>query len=135
MYYLDTCICIEFLRGCLQLGYQVMRNAMPNDFQLPSIVVAELFYGAAHSANPKKNRKTIEAFISAFTVAPFDTACASQYGDIRQALSEQGNLIGDRDIMIAATALANNATLVTNNVNEFKRVPGLRIESWAETTG
>lgn len=132
MLYLDTCICVEFLRGRLRHGYNMMRESRPEDFQLPAIVVAELFYGAEHSDNPEKQLKLVDAFVSAFKIAPFDRSCAQEYGKLRQKLASSGNLIGDRDIMIAATARANGATLVTNNENDFKRIPDFAFESWAE---
>ena len=133
MFFLDTCVCIEFLRGRLKSGYQLMREGRPEDFQLPSIVAAELFFGAQHSSNPEHETKIVEAFVSAFTVAPFDTKSARRYGEIRQELGSHGKLIGDRDLMIAACALANQATLVTRNLRDFKRIPGLSLESWDET--
>ena len=132
MWYLDTCVCIEFLRGRLSYGYKFMREANPDDFQLPAIVVAELWFGAEHSTRSEEECRIVGAFIDAFSIAPFDTASAKEYGRIRQTLGSQGSLIGDRDLMIAATALANRATLVTNNVKDFGRVPGLALESWAE---
>ncbi len=132
MRYLDTCICIEFLRGRLRHGYQLMREGGQEGFQLPSIVVAELWYGAEHSSNPEKESKVVGAFVDAFEIAPFDKASAKEYGRIRQVLAAQGNLIGDRDLMIAACALANEATLVSDNVKDFKRVSGLKLEFWHE---
>ena len=132
MYCLDTCICIEFLRGRLQAGYQLMRAGKPSDFKLPSIVVAELFYGAEHSSNPAQEKKIVEGFVDAFEIVPFDAPAAREYGRIRQLLGSQGQLIGDRDLMIAACCLANGTTLVTRNIGEFTRVPGLELESWAD---
>ena len=133
MHYLDTCICIEFLRGRLRSGYKMMRESRPEDFRLPSIVVAELFFGAEHSANPEREMKVVESFVEAFPIAPFGVPEAREYGRIRQLLGSQGNLIGDRDMMIAATALVSHATLVTDNLREFQRIPDLHLESWAET--
>lgn len=132
MHYLDTCICVEFLRGRLRYGYQELRDGGPDEFKLPAIVIAELFYGAEHSANPDRELRIVEEFTSAFEEAPFDGAAARQYGRLRQHLGSQGMLIGDRDLMIASCALANDATLVTRNVKEFARVPNLRLESWEE---
>lgn len=132
MYYLDTCICIEFLRGRLKEGYKLMRTGRPEDFQLPTIVVAELFFGAEHSSNPEREIAIVEEFVGAFTVASFDMESAREYGRLRQLLGGQGQLIGDRDLMIAACALANGAILVSRNVREFQRVPNLRLETWAE---
>lgn len=130
MHYLDTCICIEFLRGRLKAGYQEMRRGRPEDYQLPSIVAAELFFGAEHSRNPGKETRIVEQFVGTFAIAPFDLAAAREYGRLRQLLGAQGKLIGDRDLMIASCALANDAMLVTNNLGEFQRVPDLKLESW-----
>ena len=132
MYFLDTCICVEFLCGRLRYGYQLMRQGEPADFQLPALVVAELWYGAEHSNDPDRDRVAVDAFASSFEAVPFDAACAREYGRIRQLLGSEGRIIGDRDMMIAATALVHGATLVTNNLKEFNRVPGLALESWAE---
>lgn len=132
MRFLDTCVCVDFLRGRLKLGYELMRNSNPADFRLPSIVVAELWYGAEHSKNPSRELSVVEEFVGSFEIAPFDGDSAREYGRIRQQLNAKGLMIGDRDMMIAACALVNQATLVTNNTNEFKRVKGLRLESWHE---
>ena len=132
MYFLDSCICIEFLRGRLQAGYELMRAGRPEDYQLPAIVVAELFFGAEHSAAPARERAIVEEFVGAFAVAPFDIASAREYGRLRQEVGAQGNLIGDRDLMIAASAFACRATLVTRNLRDFQRVPKLKLESWAD---
>jgi len=132
MFYLDSCICIDFLRGRNKLIYQKMREGSPADFQLPSIVVAELWFGAEHSANPQKELAIVAEFIETFPVAEFDAASTREYGRIRQFLGSKGQIIGDRDMLIAATAIAHRATLVTNNINEFARIPDLLLESWAE---
>ena len=132
MRFLDTCICVEFLRGRLKLGYQQLRAGKPGNFKLPAIVVAELAYGAEHSKAPERELRIVDQFVDAFEVAPFDLAAAREYGRLRQSLASQGQLIGDRDMMIASCALAAGATLVTNNISEFKRVPALKLESWAE---
>lgn len=132
MYFLDTCICVDFLRGRLPYAYRLMRASRPDDFQIPAIVAAELWYGAEHSAAPERESAVVQTFLDAFALAPFDAKAAREYGRIRQLLGSQGMLIGDRDMMIAGCALAQGATLVTNNSGEFARVPGLLLESWAE---
>lgn len=132
MHFLDTCICIEFLRGRLKSGYQLMRESKPDDFGLPAVVAAELLFGAEHSADPARETKIVETFVETFTVVPFDLESARRYAAIRQELGAQGQLIGDRDLMIAAIALAHDATLVSRNIREFRRVPALKLESWDE---
>ena len=67
-----------------------------------------------------------------FEIIPFDETCAAHYAKIRADLEQKGRTIGSNDYLIAATALAHGAVLVTNNVDEFKRVPGLSLECWEE---
>lgn len=132
MYALDTCICIDFLRGRMPYAYEMFKHTDPRLFAIPSIVEAELLLGAEKSANPSKRRQTVEEFLLSFQVLPFDHRCAHAYAKLRSTLEREGRRIGPNDLIIAATALANECTLVTNNVEEFKRVPGLPLESWYE---
>ena len=132
MYALDTCICIDFLRGRMPYAYEMFKHTDPRLFAIPSIVEAELLLGAEKSANPSKRRQTVEEFLLPFQVLPFDHRCAYAYAKLRSTLEQEGRRIGPNDLIVAATALANECTLVTNNVEEFKRVPGLPLESWYE---
>ncbi len=132
MYTLDTCVCIDFLRGKQPLVYELFKQTDPRLFVIPSIVQAELLLGAAKSNHPLKMRQVVEEFLLSFQIAPFDSNCAYHYARIRAKLESCGNLIGPNDLIVAATALSNHCTLVTNNVKEFKRVEGLSLESWAE---
>jgi tRNA(fMet)-specific endonuclease VapC len=101
-----------------------------NDTFLCSIVQAELYYGAYRSAAPTKNLALLSALFPLFPSLPFDDKSADVYGKIRADLERIGKVIGPHDLMIAAIALANDLTLVTHNVSEFSRVPGLKIEDW-----
>ena len=130
MFHLDSCICIDLLRGKLPATYEVMRASDPRLFGIPSVVEAELLTGAEKSAHARENRLLVERFLVPFARIPFDSRCAIEYARIRATLEGQGQRIGPNDLMIAATALANGAALVTSNVREFQRVPGLRVESW-----
>lgn len=132
MYFLDSCICIDFLRGDLRLGYELMRQSDPRLFKVPAVVEAELLLGAEKSANSVKNRLLVEQFLLPFEVVPFCSRCAREYAVIRAHLERKGQPIGPNDLIIAATARAHNGVLVSRNVDEFKRVPGLRLEMWAE---
>lgn len=132
MYALDTCICIDFLRGRMPYAYEMFKHTDPRLFAIPSIVEAELLLGAEKSANPSKRRQTVEEFLLSFQVLPFDQRCAYAYAKLQSTLEREGRRIGPNDLIVAATALANECTLVTNNVEEFKRVPGLPLESWYE---
>lgn len=132
MYLLDSCVCIDLMRGKLPIAYDLMGKSDPHIFGVPAIVVAELSFGVERSSNPEKNRLLTERFLAPYTIVPFDAACARAYGVIRNQLRKDGRLIGPNDLLIAATAVAHQAVLVSNNVDEFKRVEGLRLESWHE---
>jgi len=95
-----------------------------------AIVAAELFAGAAKSARRAKNEMVLRQFLSRATVLDWPTEAAALYGEIRATLERRGKLIGLFDMLIAAHALARDATLITSNVAEFRRVEGLRVESW-----
>jgi tRNA(fMet)-specific endonuclease VapC len=95
------------------------------------IRVAELYYGAACSDNPDANRKAVSDFTGRLAVLPINSEAAALFGSIKGRLREAGTLIEDMDLLIAATALAYDMTLVTNNVRHFDRIPNMRLESWA----
>ena len=129
MYFFDTNILIDFLRGRLPLGLELLNNTDTRLVKIPAIVEAELLVGARKSAKPEANELAIESLICNFETVPFDLRCARAYARIRSDLEAEGQPIGPNDLIIAACALVHDATLVTNNVCEFKRVNGLRIMS------
>lgn len=132
MFFLDSDTCIEIMRGKLPRAHKLMRQSSPELFGIPAIVVAELSYGAQNSAKPEESQQLVDSFLQPFQVVPFDEQCVGCYARIRYELKNTGNMIGSNDLLIAATALAHGAVLVTNNVREFRRVSGLHLESWAE---
>ena len=132
MYYLDSDVCINLLRGKLPGTYERMRATDPALFGIPAIVEAELLTGAQKSDHPRKNRLLLERFLAPFASISFDSGCAAAYGRLRAKLEAAGQRIGPNDMLIAATALAHGATLVTHNAREFARVEGLDIEDWDE---
>ena len=132
MYFLDSDICINLLRGKLPVTYELMSKSDPKIFGIPAIVEGELRTGAQKSNHPKKNLLLVENFLSPFQRIPFDSECAISYAKIRARLEQKGNVIGPNDLLIAATAKAHGATLVTGNVREFMRVDGLDIEYWED---
>ena len=134
MYLLDANICIDFMHGHLPYAYDLMRSSDPRLFKIPAIVEGELRLGIVKSRQSEKTRWLVDEFMLPFEVLPFDSKCAHIYARIRGELEMTGKVIGPNDLLIAATALANSAVLVTNNGNEVKRVPGLSIESWYEMT-
>lgn len=124
---LDSSACIPVLRN--KTGLEKLPD--PTLTGIPLIVAAELWTGV------KKNLKThphqaarLEAFLSLFWLADFTLDAALHYADIRAALEATGKTIGPLDLLIAAQARCLGATLVTANAGEFKRVKGLKVQSW-----
>jgi len=101
----------------------------PSALCVSAITVAELRFGADKRKSSKLHAK-IDTFIATVEVVPFDEICARHFGAIASTLAREGTPIGERDVMIAATAIAAEATLVTRNLQHFKRVRGLRTENW-----
>lgn len=132
MYCLDSCILVDFLRGKLKLAYDLLMKSDAGLFKVPAVVKAELLLGAEKSDRPEEERLKVDSLLLPFEIVPFDEACAVHYARIRASLERKGQPIGGNDYLIAATALSRGAVLVTNNVDEFKRVPGLCIECWEE---
>jgi tRNA(fMet)-specific endonuclease VapC len=99
---------------------------------IASIVLFELWYGAAKSERPERNRQRIADFLAGpIEVLPFESGDAEEAGDIRAVLERAGTPIGPYDILVAAQARRRNALLVTANAREFARVPRLKFEDWA----
>jgi len=128
---LDTNACVCHLRGgsssrvAKRLG-----EKRSDEVALCSVVRAELIFGALRSRDSTANLAKVARFLSQFVSHPFDDLAADAYGKIRAALSDQGMPIGPNDLLIAAIAQSRGLTLVTHNVAEFSRVPGLPIEDW-----
>ena len=97
---------------------------------LSTIVMHELYYGAYKSAKISYNLETLRLFMADFPVIGFEREDALTAGDIRAALAAKGRPIGPYDVLIAAQARTRDLVLVTNNVGEFQRVDGLRVEDW-----
>jgi tRNA(fMet)-specific endonuclease VapC len=129
MYLLDTNTCIGFLNGKSAL-IQAFRKQGTDDLFLCSVVKAELFFGAWASRRSAENLRKLEAFFRPFKSLPFDDTCADQCGRIRAELKSKGQPIGSNDLFIAATALANDLTVVTHNTREFSKVSQLKLEDW-----
>jgi tRNA(fMet)-specific endonuclease VapC len=101
-------------------------------FLLPIIVAAELRFGAAKRGSVALAAQ-VEKVLGAMRVQPLDVPADREYGRLRLQLEQTGQLIGPNDLLIAAHALALDATVVTNNQREFQRAPGLRVENWLQT--
>lgn len=129
-YILDTNVCI----GLWQRKNLAVRThfAMhsPADIALCSVVKAELLFGALRSEQKESNLQLLKKLFAPLHSYEFDDNAAEHYAQIRADLTAQGNLIGANDLIIAAIARANHATLITHNTGEFGRVQGLLIEDW-----
>ena len=95
-----------------------------------SITLAELRYGIEKSRYRDDNRTALQRVLRALNVVPFETKAAETYGTLRARLEAAGKPVGPLDTLIAAHSLALDLTLVSSNLREFSRVPGLRVESW-----
>jgi tRNA(fMet)-specific endonuclease VapC len=127
---LDTNACIRYLNGRSPQLRSRFNATDPAEILICSVVKAELYFGAAQSSDPAKTRNRQMQFLNRFRSLPFDDAAAATYGLIRADLSQRGLLIGPNDLMIAAISVAHGLTLVTHNVAEFGRAPGLAIDDW-----
>jgi tRNA(fMet)-specific endonuclease VapC len=130
IYLLDSNACIQLLNDRHPIILQHFRQHLPSEIALCSVVKAELLFGAYRSGRVEANLYRLKVFFEPLKSFPFDDNCADHYARIRADLQAQGKLIGGNDMLIAATARANNATLVTHNTGEFNRVVGLRLEDW-----
>jgi len=130
-YLLDANSCIKFLNGRSEKVRRRLESERSEDIVLCSVVKAELLYGAFKSARPMENLDRLRFFFRRFASLPFDDTATETYGDIRARLERAGTPIGPNDLFIAAVALSQGVTLVTNNTREFSRVEGLRLEDWA----
>jgi tRNA(fMet)-specific endonuclease VapC len=129
---LDTDTCIYLMTARFPQIERRLQQCAPDAVVLSSIVVSELRFGAAKSAHPDRNHTTLDVFLSAFEVLAYSNHAAGVYGEIRSYLRKNGSQIGSTDMFIAAYALANQLTLVTNNVREFSRIPHLNLENWVD---
>lgn len=131
-YMLDTNICIYAMKNRPEKVLERLKRELNNGICVSSITLAELEYGMKNSSNPAKNEQSLLKFLFPLSVLPFGTTAASEYGEIRAYLQKRGTLIGPLDMLIAGHARAEGLILVTNNVREFERVPGLELGNWAE---
>lgn len=128
-YLLDTNACIGLLTGRTPAIAERLRLLPPAEVKLSAVVKAELLHGARRSGRPAENLRLLAEFFAPFESLPFDDRCAERYGVVRTELEARGSPIGPNDLLIASTALAHGAVLVTHDL-EFDRVVGLLTEDW-----
>ena len=128
--FLDTNICIYFLKGTHPLVRNRLMEYGPEDIKIPALVKAELLYGAAKSDRQEENETHLALFLEPFEIVPFDDNATACYADIRSRTEVKGTPVGPNDLIIAATVLSRNGLLVTNNIREFQRIRDLVLENW-----
>lgn len=129
---LDTDTCIYLIRTKPPGVLRRFEEYSVGDIGVSSVTAAELHFGTRRSRRPAQNEQALTQFLLPLTVAGFNDYAASTYGHVRAALEKAGTPIGPLDTLIAAHALSLGVTLVTNNVREFSRVPGLKLDNWVE---
>jgi tRNA(fMet)-specific endonuclease VapC len=131
-YLLDTSICIYIRRKRPVDILERFKTLEPGDVGISVITYGELAYGARKSAEPEQAQAGLQRLIELVPVLPLPEDAGRAYGAIRAALAASGSPIGPNDLWIAAHALASRLALVTSNEREFKRVKGLKLETWAK---
>ena len=127
---LDTNIISYWMRGHEGI-LRALKQRHPGDLAVSSITVAEIRYGIEKSPHRQSERlRKLGLILAQIQQLPFDGTAAAEYGVIRAALEQRGTPIGERDTQIAAIAAAHNLTIVTHNVREFARIPGIPVEDW-----
>ena len=130
MFLLDTNFCIQILNNRSIALQQRFMHYSPDEIALCSIVKTELLYGARRSRHVEANLQLLQTFFAPLRSLSFDDHCAQEAGQIRADLASQGTPIGPNDLLIAATARAWDAILITHNIREFSRVTNLRLMDW-----
>lgn len=126
---LDTNICSHTLRRHPQEMLERFAKLDQDGVWLSAIVAAELRFGAAKLGSPRFSA-AIEAWIDGFEIRPWPLEATHHYAQIRSGLEKVGQSIGGMDLMIAAHALSESSSLITNNAREFHRIANLQVEEW-----
>jgi tRNA(fMet)-specific endonuclease VapC len=127
---LDSDICIDVMRERSPAIRSRLERTNREEVAVSSIVAAELWTGVSMSAQSERSRAALRAFLAYVMVLDWPDEAAPIYGEIRARLEKLGKSIGALDLLIAAHAIHEKATLVTRNLSEFRRVSGLHVESW-----
>ncbi len=128
-YMLDTNICIYVMKN-YPLELREKFSALAEQLCISSITLGELHYGAEKSARRAQNLTAIEHFVARLDVLPFGEKAAAHYGQVRAELERAGTPSGPHDMQIGSHARSEGLIVVTNNMREFARMPGVRSENW-----
>jgi predicted nucleic acid-binding protein len=129
MYLLDTDTVIYILKGDPAVTENLQRH-LHDPMKISVVTYMELYYGAYKSQRVTANAARVKALGQSIEMAPINAAVAETFGMIKAALESGGNRLDDFDLAIAATSLAYNLTLATNNTDHFSRIDGLRLDNW-----
>lgn len=129
IYMLDTNICIYVMKT-YPLVIRDKFNALAEQLCISSITLGELYYGAEKSARRAENLTAIAHFVARLEVLPFEDKAAAHYGQVRAELERAGTPCGPHDMQIGGHARGEGLIVVTNNMREFVRMPGVRAENW-----
>jgi tRNA(fMet)-specific endonuclease VapC len=127
---LDTNICIYLIKQKPVKVLKHFKSYSVGDIGISSISLAKLRYGVSKSQYVEKNQQALNEFILPLEVADFNETAAEEYGIIRAELEKKGKPVGSMDMLIGAHALSLGATLVTNNVREFREIKNLKVADW-----
>ena len=130
---LDTDTCSYLMKAVSSALDQRVEEAGVEDVCISVLTKAELLFGVAVSPRSSRDRESLDQLLAYMQVLDLPEAAADHYADIRADLQRKGKLIGANDLLLAAHARCLGLTLVTNNVREFSRVPGLKVENWVES--
>ena len=130
MWILDSNICIYLIKKKDPKLREKLFSHDPEEIAVSAVTVYELSYGAEKSHWGTRNRETLDLFLAPLTILPFDSKDAVTAGKIRSYLERMGTPIGPYDLMIAAQGITRQHSIVTNNIREFERIPGLKLENW-----
>ncbi len=131
MFLLDTDTIIYSLKG-VDTVVRNLANHQRDPLKISVISLMELYYGAYKSQKTTANLAKVRRIENAFDILSVDFSIAETFGTIKSQLESQGTPLDDFDIAIAASALAHNLTLITNNEKHFRRVEGLKVDNWAQ---
>lgn len=129
-YMLDTNICIYVIKN-RPVGLREQFNRLAEQICISTITLAELYYGAEKSSRGVENLRAVEQFVARLETLPFSAKEAAHYGQVRAELERAGQPAGPHDMLIGAHARSAGLIVVTNNLREFERIRGLRVENWA----
>lgn len=128
MYLIDTDWVIDYLKG-RRAAIELLTSLAPSGIAISLITYGEIYEGIYYGHNPQRHEQIFQAFLQLTPILLLNTSILRRFASIRGYLRASGQLIGDADLLIAATALVHHCTLVTQNTRHFSRVPDLQIHT------